>query len=256
MADNRPVFIVAGVGNGSGDRLFAKSGYRVAIIARHKEQAQKVADDINKTGGEAAGFGSNDYAYKSIIAVWDEIKSFKWPSSQQIAPIRAALWNASNGGFSSFLDVTEESLNQSLEANVTGAFAFSRQAVLTFRENELDERGKRGTLLFTGATASIRGNVFTSAFSAAKFGLRSLSQSLSKEFGKENIHVAHAIIDGGILTDRGLERRTGDAKKEYEQNNDIRLHPDSIAASYLYLANQDRSAWTWELDLRPAHEKW
>ncbi len=177
------------------------------------------------------------------------------------------MWNASNGGFSSFLDVTEESLNQSLEANVTGAFAFSRQAVLTFRGNELDERGKRGTLLFTGATASIRGNVFTSAFSAAKFGLRSLSQSLSKEFGKENIHVSLPAVSTiklstqitrttgcpchhrwryaalfsfyycrsltctlGILTDRGLERRTGDAKKEYEQNNDIRLHPDSIAA--------------------------
>ncbi|KAI0086065.1 short-chain dehydrogenase/reductase SDR [Irpex rosettiformis] len=259
MASTSPVFIVAGIGNGSGrliPRLFAKHGYRVALIARHADQAKKLADEINKAGGEAAGFGSNDYAYKSIIAVWDEIKAFKWPSSQQTAPIRAALWNASNGGFGSFLDVTEESLQQSIEANVTGAFAFSRQAILTFRENDVDERGKRGTLLFTGATASIRGNVFTSAFAAGKFGLRSLSQSLSKEFGKENIHVAHAIIDGGILTDRGRERHTGDARKEYEENNDIRLDPDSIASSYLYLANQDRSAWTWELDLRPAHEKW
>ena len=171
-------------------RLFAKQGYRVAIIARNASQSQKVADEINKAGGEAAGFGSNDYAYKSIIAVWDEIKAFKWPSSQSTAPIRAALWNASNGGFNKFLDVTEESLQQSIEANVTGAFAFSRQAILTFRENDLDERGKRGALLFTGATASIRGNVFTSAFAAGKFGLRSLSQSLSKEFGKENIHVS------------------------------------------------------------------
>ncbi|THH07724.1 hypothetical protein EW146_g9223, partial [Bondarzewia mesenterica] len=113
------------------------------------------------------------------------------------------------------------------------------------------EKGKRGTLLFTGATASLRGNVTTSAFATGKFGLRALAQSLSKEFGKENIHVAHVIIDGGIVTDRSRAR--GEA---WVNNPDVRLEPDSIAKAYQYLTEQDRSAWTWELDLRPAHEKW
>ncbi|KAI0701288.1 hypothetical protein BC835DRAFT_1236481, partial [Cytidiella melzeri] len=164
----RPVFVVAGVGNGTGDRLFAKSGYRVAVVARDSDQAKKLADQINSSEGEAAGFGAGDYSYKSVLAVWDEIKSFKWPSTQQPGPIRGALWNAANGVFKNFLDVTEEDLNLSLEGNITGAFAFSRQAVLTFKENEVDERGARGTLLFTGATASIRGNVLTSAFAVGK----------------------------------------------------------------------------------------
>jgi NAD(P)-dependent dehydrogenase (short-subunit alcohol dehydrogenase family) len=125
-----------------------------------------------------------------VLAVWDKIKAHKWPSTQEPAPIRAALWNAGNGVFKKFLDVSEADLDLSLESNVKGAFAFSRQAVLTFRENELDDKGARGTLLFTGATAAVRGNVFTSAFAASKFGLRALSQSLAKEFGKENIHVS------------------------------------------------------------------
>ncbi|KAI0086070.1 short-chain dehydrogenase/reductase SDR [Irpex rosettiformis] len=261
MAAARPIFVVAGVGAGSGTgastaRLFSKNGYRVAVIARGADRAKKLADEINSSGGEAAGFGTSDYAYKSILSVMDEIKSFKWPSTQQPAQIRAALWNAGNSVFNQFLDVSEDDLNLSLQSNVQGPFAFSRQAVLSFRDNELDERGKRGTLLFTGATASTRGNTWTSAVAAGKFGLRSLSQSLAKEFGKENIHVAHTIIDGIILTERTIARHSNMPKAQFEENADARLNPDSIAEAYFYLANQDRSAWTWELDLRPAHEKW
>ena len=104
--------------------------------------------------------------------------------------MRVALWNASGGAFKTFLNVTEEDLASSLQTNISAPFAFSRQAVLTFQKNEIDSLGRRGTLLFTGATASLRGNVYTSSFAAGKFALRALSQSLSKEFGKENIHVS------------------------------------------------------------------
>ena len=102
--------------------------------------------------------------------------------------------------FKQFLDVTEEDLKLSQQGNIEAPFAFSRQAVLTFQQNEIDELGRRGTLIFTGATASIRGNVYTSAFAAGKFALRALSQSLAKEFGKQNIHVAHVscYIDGVV----------------------------------------------------------
>ncbi|KAJ2917271.1 hypothetical protein MD484_g3153, partial [Candolleomyces efflorescens] len=150
--------------------------------------------------------------------------------------------------------ITPEDIQLSLDTGVAAAFAFARQSILSFKENEIDStNGKRGALIFTGATASIRGNVVTSAFSAAKHGARALSQSLAKEFGKENIHVSHAIIDGGILTDRSKGRSND---PNWENNNNVRLRPESIAESYLYLVNQDNSSWTWELDLRPAHEKW
>ena len=104
------------------------------------------------------------------------------------------MWNTASGVFKGFLDVTEEDVANALQINVSAAFAFSRRAILKFRENAIDERGKRGTLIFTGATAALRGNVLTSAFAVGKFGVRALSQSLAKEFGKENIHVAHVRI--------------------------------------------------------------
>lgn len=89
-----------------------------------------------------------------------------------------------------FLDVTPEDLQLTVNTTVIGGFAFARQAILAFKENDVDDKGKRGTLLITGATASLRGNVTTSAFAAGKFALRALSQSLAKEFGKQNIHVS------------------------------------------------------------------
>lgn len=192
-----------------------------------------------------------DYAYQTVLGVFATIGAHAWPSAGA-GEVRAALWNASGGAFKRFFDVTEADLAGSVEGNVTAPFAFARQAITAFRRNALDDRGRRGTLLFTGATASVRGNVTTSSFAAGKHALRALSQSLAKEFGQENIHVAHAIIDGGILTDRSLSYMPA----EFKTDEDIRLNPDSIAQAYLYLTNQDRSSWTWELDLRPAHEKW
>ncbi|KAI0086066.1 short-chain dehydrogenase/reductase SDR [Irpex rosettiformis] len=261
MTATLPVFVVAGIGNGTGTggaaaRLFARSGYRVALIARNGEHAKRLAEEINNAGGEAAGFGSGNYSYKSISATWDEVKTFKWPSTQQPAPIRVALWNAASGVFKPFLDQTEEDLEMSLEANVRGAFAFSKQAISTFKENELDEHGARGTLLFTGGIASVKADPYGSSISAGKSGLRSLAQSLAKEFGRENIHVAHAIIAGWILSDLSIASQKILDKNEFIENQNIRLDPENIAASYLYLVNQGRSAWTWELDLRPAHQEW
>jgi NAD(P)-dependent dehydrogenase (short-subunit alcohol dehydrogenase family) len=116
-----------------------------------------------------------------------------WPTSD----IRVALYNAGLGVWKSFLQVTEDELDKVTDTNLKGAFAFSREALTAFQGQSIDDnegKGKRGTLLFTGATASLRGNTTTSVFSAAKFGVRSLSQSLNKEFGKENIHVCIAPV--------------------------------------------------------------
>ena len=171
--------------------MFAKQGYKVALIARNADHLNKLAKEINESGGEAASFPVKDYGYQDVLGIFDTIKAHKW---SEPAEVRVALWNAGSAPFKTFLNVTEEDLNLSLQNTVVGPFAFSRQAILTFQENGLDQKGKRGTLLFTGATASIRGNVFTSAFATAKFGLRALSQSLAKEFGKENIHVCHLLL--------------------------------------------------------------
>lgn len=98
-----------------------------------------------------------------------------------------------------FLQITDEEVEEALNTNVRAAFSFSRLAITAFKENDLNEVGKRGSLIFTGATAATRGNVVTSAFAAGKFGLRALSQSLSKEFGKENIHVCLFLLQGDII---------------------------------------------------------
>jgi len=254
VAAARKVLVVAGLGKGTGTgaaaaRLFSKAGYSVALVARGVETVNKLAEELNSAGGEAAPFAVETYSPKDINSVWNSIRAkYQAPNYN----IHAAIFNVGPGTWKPFLDITPEEVRTSLENNVEAGFAFAREAILTFKGNEISEpKGARGTLIFTGATASLRGNTTTSAFAAAKFGVRALSQSLAKEFGKQNIHVAHAIIDGGILTERLAAMRP-----EAVDNPDVRLNPDSIAESYLYLVNQDRSSWTWELDLRPAHEKW
>ncbi|KAI0668190.1 short-chain dehydrogenase/reductase SDR [Trametes maxima] len=256
----RPVIVIVGVGNGTGSRVFSKAGYRVALIGRGTDRLKKAADTINQSGGEAIAFPIESYTYKPLTDIFVTIKAHQW-STPEKAEIRAALWNAGTEVWKPFLDVTEEDLQRTLETHVTGPFAFAHQIVQEFKGNEVDTIGKRGTLIFTGATASIRGNVTTSAFAAGKFALRALSQSLNKEFGKQNIHTLTVLnrptAVTGILTDYVLEHITDDAaRQKLKENANIRLDPESIAKSYLYLASQDSSAWTWELDLRPAHEKW
>lgn len=106
--------------------------------------------------------------------------------------MRVALFNVAHGVWKPFLQVTPQDVQDCLQTSVAAAFSFSRGAILAFKDNDIEaHNGKRGALLFTGATASLRGNVITSAFAAGKFGTRALSQSLAKEFSKENIHVSH-----------------------------------------------------------------
>ncbi|KAH9477083.1 putative oxidoreductase YoxD [Psilocybe cubensis] len=245
------VLVIAGAGNPVGTgaataRMFAKNGYTVALIGREgSDGASALVEEINQGGGQAKSFGISSYSHDEMASVWSSIHAH-FPKSRYA--VRAAVYNVGSGVFKPFLDVSPQDLHSCMQSNVFGAFAFSRNAILTFKGNDIDEpSGKRGALIFTGATASMRGNVMTSAFAAGKWGTRALSQSLAKEFGKENIHVAHVIIDGVIALD---------PKADPEAVKDTKIKPDSIASSYLYLANQDRSAWTWELDLRSAHEKW
>ncbi|KAF9653586.1 NAD(P)-binding protein [Thelephora ganbajun] len=257
----KAIAVIAGIGNGTGTRMNLSRvqslcGYRVALIARNPGHLRTLANEINVADGEAESFPIKNYGAADIQSAFSSISS-RFPSSE----IRVAIYNAGEGTFKKFFDVTDEDIERSTTTGIVGPFAFSRAVITAFKNNELSDplkhpnegARKRGTLIFTGATAALRGNTFTSLFSVTKFALRSLSQSLSKEFGPENIHVAHSIIDGGVLTDR---TRTMRNDPQWETSGDVRLHPDSIAKAYKYLVEQDSSAFTWELDVRPAHEKW
>lgn len=143
---------------------------------------------------QAAPFPVPDYTPPSIRSAFSTIRTH-FPVAT--SPLRVAVFNAGYGVWKSFLDITEEEVRESLDVNVLAAFTFSREVLLEFTKNDLEQLSeggkggsrKKGTLIFTGATASIRGNTTTSAFAAGKFGVRALSQSLAKEFGKQNIHV-------------------------------------------------------------------
>ncbi|KAL0576192.1 hypothetical protein V5O48_005790 [Marasmius crinis-equi] len=256
MSNVKPVVVIAGVGAGGGTGAasalaFGKEGYSIALIARNADFLKTFVNELNGSGIDAASFPIASYAASDVRDAFKRIRShFVKPSYA----IRAAVYNTSHAVWKSFLDTTVEDVRAVTEANIDGGFAFAREAILEFKENPIDPRnGARGVLIHTGATGSLRGNKHTSAFSAGKHAVRALSQSLAKEFGKQNIHVAHAIIDGDIITPR-LKGTRNDP--EWEKNEAARLNPDSIAAGYLYLAKQDQSSWTWELDLRPAHESW
>ncbi|KAF9074135.1 NAD-P-binding protein [Rhodocollybia butyracea] len=252
MPSFKPVVVIAGQGTGGASaRAFAKEGYSVALIARGASGLKSLEDELKASGAEVASFAIPSYEYSSIQTAFKSIRT-RYPSPEY--NLRAAIYNSAYGVWRDFLSITPEEVKGSTEVHVEGAFAFAHEVITDFTKNEIDQTtGKRGILIFTGATASIRGNTTTSAFAAGKFAMRALSQSLAKEFGKQNIHVAHAVIDGGISTPLSRSRRND---PEWEKNEDVRLNPEGIAASYIYLAKQDRSAWTWELDLRPAHEKW
>ncbi|KAG9307958.1 hypothetical protein JVU11DRAFT_12764 [Chiua virens] len=267
MSAIRPLFIVAGIGNGSGTgastaRLFGKLGYRVALISRGPEHLNKLADEINQKGGEAVSFPVQDYTPASIRSAFTNLRN-RFPVST--SPLRVALFNAGYGVWKPFLSITEEEVRESLDVNVLAAYTFSREVLLELTKNDIEQPSeggkggarKKGTLIFTGATASIRGNTTTSAFSIGKFGIRALSQSLAKEFGQQNIHVlrltnatSQSIIDGNILTDRVKSFRNDST---WEANADARLNPDSIAKAYLNLVEQDSSAWAWEIDCKLAY---
>ncbi|KAJ7641798.1 short-chain dehydrogenase/reductase SDR, partial [Roridomyces roridus] len=206
-------------------RTFSKAGYSVVLLARRQGSLDALTAELKGSGGDAASFCMPSYTPKDFTSTFSAIRSH-FPDSKYSLRLASR---------APFLQVTPEEVQESLDTNVSA---------VQFKQNTVDaENPARGTLIFTGATASTRGNAMTSAFSIGKFGARALSQSLAKEFGKNDIH---AIIDGQIMTGSALSNG----------NPPSGLSPESIAQSYLYRVNQHKSAWTWELDLRPAHEKW
>jgi NAD(P)-dependent dehydrogenase (short-subunit alcohol dehydrogenase family) len=206
----------------SNSRTFSKAGYSVALIARREDSVKKLAEEIEKSGGEVRLFhprailiGSyvlphskaiplpvSSYTPEAFSSAFSSLKSHP-TFTRAKHEIRGGLFNVGYGVWKPFLSITPAEVQESVETNIVAAFSFARESILAFKQNPIvveegseeeieasTTRGKRGVLIFTGATASLRGNTTTSVFAAGKHGLRGLSQSLAKEFGKDNIHVS------------------------------------------------------------------
>jgi NAD(P)-dependent dehydrogenase (short-subunit alcohol dehydrogenase family) len=183
-------------------RLFARAGYSIALIARSKTSLKSLADDI-KLANQARPtqvdyFPVDSYSPQDISVAFTNIRA-RFPPAE--FSIRTALFNVGAHAWGPFLSMEPEQIRGAMDTGVIGAFAFAREVILQFMENDvnvdgaLGGKGKRGTLIFTGATASLRGNVTTSVFAASKHAVRALSQSLAKEFGAKDIHVGACPIN-------------------------------------------------------------
>jgi NAD(P)-dependent dehydrogenase (short-subunit alcohol dehydrogenase family) len=235
--------LILGVGSPRGlgaaaARVFAAAGFPVVIAGRSPDKLRLAADSIAAVG-QAPHIEVGDVANAGDVARFVA-------TAESVAPLQIAIQNAGGNRRSPFLEVTAEVFEEHWRAHAFAGFLLA-QAVLP---DMLSRRS--GTIIFTGATGSLRGSANFAPFAAAKAALRMTAQSVAREFGPQGIHVAHVIVDGVIDGDRvrdlipGIEARFGE--------NGM-LHPDEIARNYLMLHRQHPSAWTHELDLRPWSEK-
>ncbi|KAJ8108077.1 hypothetical protein OPT61_g8421 [Boeremia exigua] len=242
------IAIVAGVGAGTGAsvaRKFAKS-YPVVLLARKPENFESLVKEINSSGGKAIGVSTDVSSQQSLSNALSAIKK----EFGDDVGASAAVFNAS-GSFmrKPFLEIDASVFEQSLNVSALGGILFSQTVLpLLLRGKELESQHPP-TLIFTGATASVKSNAQMASFSTGKWALRALSQSLAREFGPQGVHVAHVIVDGVIDIPRTKEWLK-------ELGPEAKLSADGIANDYWYLHTQPVTNFTWELDTRPAIEKW
>ena len=234
--------IVIGAGDATGGAIakrFAKGGYIAVCTRRKVDSLEPLIAHIEAEGGRAFGFGSDARDEDQVIELFAQVE-------RDIAPIEAVVFNIGANVFFGIEDTTARVYRKVWEMAAFAGFLTGREAA-----RRMVPRGT-GTIIFTGATASMRGSAGFSAFSGAKFALRALAQSMARELGPKGIHVAHSIIDGAIDTAWIAEN----FPERYRlKDQDGILDPDAIAEAYWQLHIQPKSAWTHELDLRPWIEK-
>lgn len=237
--------LIVGAGDATGGAIakaFAREGYVACVNrrARNSEQLEALAQSIRQDGHQAKAFPGDARIEEEVVAMVDAIE-------RDVGPIEVAVFNIGANVNFSVIETTAQVYRKVWEMAAFAGFLMGREVARRMVERQ------RGTIIFTGATASLRGGKGFSAFSGAKGALRMLAQSMARELGPQNIHVAHVVIDGGIDTDfiRSIRPDFEEAKAA-----DRVLSPDAIAAQYVALHKQHRSAWTHELDLRPWGETW
>jgi NAD(P)-dependent dehydrogenase (short-subunit alcohol dehydrogenase family) len=236
--------LIIGAGDATGGaiaRAFAAEGYTACVSRRprHADKLEALAASIRDNGHEAKAFPADARDEDAMITLVETVE-------REAGPIDVAVFNIGANVRFAVTDTSAQVYRKVWEMAAFAGFLMGREVAKRMAERQ------RGTIIFTGATASLRGGDGFSAFSGAKAALRMLAQSMARELGPQGIHVAHVVIDGGIDTEfvRGLRPDFEEAKA-----HDLVLSPDAIAAQYVMLHKQHRSAWTHELDLRPWGEK-
>ena len=240
-----PSCLIVGAGDGVGSavaRAFAREGLAVCVTRRprHLDQLEALAASIRADGGQAHAFGVDARDEAEMIALVDRIEA-------EVGPLQVVVFNIGANVRFPVVDTTAQVYSKVWEMAALAGFFTGREAARV-----MGPRGQ-GTILFTGATASLRGGAGFSAFAGAKAALRQLAQSLAREMGPQGVHVAHVVVDGMI---DGTFARSIAPDIQALLDEDAILKPDEIARTYVWLHNQQRSAWTFELDLRPWKETW
>ena len=242
MSDTK-VALVIGAGDATGGAIakrFAREGFAACVTRRHADKLAPLVAAIESAGGTARAFGSDARKEEDVVALVDTIE-------REVGPIEVAVYNIGANVNFPIRETTARVFHKVWEMACFGGFLMGREAA-----KRMVPRG-RGTILFTGASASMRGRSGYAAFASAKHGLRAVAQSMARELGPAGIHVAHAVIDGAIDT---AWIRENFPERAALKGEDGILNPDAIAENYCQLHRQPRSAWTHELDLRPWMENW
>ena len=224
MADKESC-IVLGVGPGLGAavaRRFAAAGFKVALAARTAEKLAPIAGEIEAAGGTAAVYAVDATDEAQVADLFERAEA-------ELGPVGVAVYNASGRVRKGIAEIGAEEFVEAWKRSCYGGFLLGREAA-----RRMAPRG-RGSILFTGATASVKSYAGSAGFAVGKYGLRALAESMARELQPKNVHVAHFVIDGGIGVDDG----------------EARLEPDAIAETYYQTHAQHRSAWAWEVALRP-----
>ncbi|WP_428667569.1 SDR family NAD(P)-dependent oxidoreductase [Reyranella sp.] len=247
MTASGPVALLVGAGDAIGAavaRRFAAGGMQVCVARRDAGKARALIDEVAARGGSLRAFSVDARQEGSIQDLFAKIEG-------EVGPIDACLYNAGSNVNTPLLDTSESLFRKAWELACYGGFLTGREAA-----RYMVPRG-RGTILFTGATASVRGGSGFAAFASAKFGLRAVAQSMARELGPGNIHVAHLLVDGGVDSNairKRMRARIGDAVDSLPTNTLIRT--EAIADAYWMLHTQPTWGWTHELDLRTSIERW
>lgn len=228
---SQPVCAILGIGPGNGAsfaRKFDSEGYAVALVSRSTDYSDKLASELS----EARAYACDVSNASAIVTTFDQIKT-------DLGAVNTLVYNAGSGSWKNVEEITPEEFELGWRVNTLGALVSSQQVIPAMKQ------AGTGNIIFVGATASLRGVPMTAGFAPAKAAQRILAQSMAKHLWPQGIHVAIMIIDGGI--------RPPDAPRSDKADF---LEPDEIAQVAHYLTTQPKSAWSFEVDVRPMLEKW